>query len=205
MPATLTASREVRSESRVRRRTALELYLKDIAYNELITPQQEVALAKRIRVGDRKSLEQMVESNLRFVITIAKEYQGRGLPLEDLIAEGNLGLVRAVTRLRRDGRCQVHDLRGLGGSVRASCPHSPRKPEWSGFPSTRSNIFGRLERVASDLKQKLGREPSVEEIGQRADMQPRQVQDLLDASRWHISLDTPLEEGLRYLPAGNPG
>ena len=70
--------------------SAFELYLKDIACNELLTPGEEVDLAKRIRKGDRQSLNKMIESNLRFVITIAKEYQGRGLPLEDLIAEGNM-------------------------------------------------------------------------------------------------------------------
>ena len=94
MPVT-TLSQKEDAKALNRRRTALELYLKDIAYNTLLTPQQEFDLAVRIRGGDRKSLERMVESNLRFVITISKEYQGRGLPLEDLIAEGNVGLVRA--------------------------------------------------------------------------------------------------------------
>ncbi len=194
MPATLTASREVRSESPGRRRTALELYLKDIAYNELITPQQEVALAKRIRVGDRKSLEQMVESNLRFVITIAKEYQGRGLPLEDLIAEGNLGLVRAVTRYDETVgvKFTTYAVWWIRQGILSALAEKARMVR---LPVNKIKHLCRLERVASDLKQKLGREPSVEEIGQRADMQPRQVQDLLDASRWHISLDTPLEEG----------
>ena len=193
MPATL-ASRAVRSESPGRRRSALELYLKDIAYNTLLTPQEEVALAKRIRAGDRKSLNHMVESNLRFVITISKEYQGRGLPLEDLIAEGNLGLVRAATRYDETVgvKFTTYAVWWIRQGILSALADKARMVR---LPVNKIKHLCRLERVASELKQKLGREPSVEEIGKRAEMQPKQVQDLLDASRWHISLDMPLEEG----------
>ena len=193
MPATATSQKNGIS-SRGKKRSALELYLKDIAYNDLLTPQQEVALAKRIRAGDRKSLEQMVESNLRFVITIAKEYQGRGLPLEDLIAEGNLGLVRAATRYDETVWREVYNLCCLvdpAGYSLIACGKS------SHGPPAREQIkhLCRMERIASSLKQKLGREPSIDEIAVGADMQPKQAQDLLNASRWHVSLDMPLEEG----------
>ena len=193
MPATL-ASRAVRTESPGRRRSALELYLKDIAYNTLLTPQEEVALAKRIRAGDRKSLNHMVESNLRFVITISKEYQGRGLPLEDLIAEGNLGLVRAATRYDETVgvKFTTYAVWWIRQGILSALAEKARMVR---LPVNKIKHLCRLERVASELKQKLGREPSVEEIGKRAEMQPKQVQDLLDASRWHISFDMPLEEG----------
>ncbi len=193
MPATL-ASRAVRSESPGRRRSALELYLKDIAYNTLLTTQEEVALAKRIRAGDRKSLNHMVESNLRFVITISKEYQGRGLPLEDLIAEGNLGLVRAATRYDETVgvKFTTYAVWWIRQGILSALAEKARMVR---LPVNKIKHLCRLERVASELKQKLGREPSVEEIGKRAEMQPKQVQDLLDASRWHISLDMPLDEG----------
>ena len=118
--------------------SALELYFKDIAYSELLTPQEEIDLAKRIRAGDRKSLNKMIESNLRFVITIAKEYQGRGLLLEDLIAEGNMGLVRAATRY--DETVGVNSPRmQSGGFGRASYRHWQKKPAWCDCPSTKSN------------------------------------------------------------------
>ena len=193
MPATL-ASRAVPSKSPGQRRSALELYLKDIAYNTLLTPQEEVALAKRIRAGDRKSLNHMVESNLRFVITISKEYQGRGLPLEDLIAEGNLGLVRAATRYDETVgvKFTTYAVWWIRQGILSALAEKARMVR---LPVNKIKHLCRLERVASELKQKLGREPSVEEIGKRAEMQPKQVQDLLDSSRWHISLDMPLEEG----------
>jgi hypothetical protein len=92
-----------------RDRSALDLYLKDISPNDLLTQEQEASLARRIRMGDRESFDHMIESNLRFVITIAKEYQGRGLPLEDLIGEGNLG--------RSDGRW----LPGFGPLSQGNC------------------------------------------------------------------------------------
>ena len=194
MPATLTG-REPPAESFGLRRSALELYLKDIAYNNLLTPQEEATLAKRIRAGDRKSLNQMVESNLRFVITIAKEYKGRGLPLEDLIAEGNVGLVRAAERYDEGVgvKFTTYAVWWIRQGILSALAEKSRMVR---LPVNKIKHLCRLERIASSLKQELGREPSVEELAGSAEMQPGQVQDLLDASRWHISLDTPLEEDL---------
>ena len=192
MPALL--SRKTQAESLSRRRSALELYLKDIAYNDLLTPQQEVELAKRIRAGDRKSLEQMIESNLRFVITIAKEYQGRGLPLEDLIAEGNMGLVRAATRYD-EGVGVKFTTYGVWWIRQGILSALAEKARMVRLPVNKIKHLSKLERISADLKQEFGREPSVDEIATRAELQPKQVQDLLDASRWHISLDMPIDEG----------
>ena len=177
-----------------RRRSALELYLKDIAYNTLLTPQQEFDLAVRIRAGDRKSLDKMVESNLRFVITIAKEYQGRGLPLEDLIAEGNVGLVRAATRYDETVgvKFTTYAVWWIRQGILSALAEKARMVR---LPVNKIKHLCRLERVASGLKQELGREPTTEEVAKGAEMQPKQVQDLLDASRWHVSLDTPLDDG----------
>ncbi len=193
MPAT-AASRKEDTKAQNRKRTALELYLKDIAYNTLLTPQQEFDLAVRIRSGDRKSLEKMVESNLRFVITIAKEYQGRGLPLEDLIAEGNVGLVRAATRYDETVgvKFTTYAVWWIRQGILSALAEKARMVR---LPVNKIKHLCRLERIASGLKQELGREPNTEEVARVAEMQPKQVQDLLDASRWHVSLDTPLEEG----------
>lgn len=192
MPALL--SRQAQSESLSLKRSALELYFKDIAYNELLTPQQEVELAKRIRAGDRKSLEQMIESNLRFVITIAKEYQGRGLPLEDLIAEGNMGLVRAATRYD-EGVGVKFTTYGVWWIRQGILSALAEKARMVRLPVNKIKHLSKLDRIASDLKQEFGREPSVDEIAYRAELKPKQVQDLLDASRWHVSLDMPIDEG----------
>ena len=193
MPATASSRRED-AKAQNRRRTALELYLKDIAYNNLLTPQQEFDLAVRIRSGDRRSLEKMVESNLRFVITIAKEYQGRGLPLEDLIAEGNVGLVRAATRYDETVgvKFTTYAVWWIRQGILSALAEKARMVR---LPVNKIKHLCRLERIASGLKQELGREPNTEEVARIAEMQPKQVQDLLDASRWHVSLDSPLEEG----------
>ena len=193
MPATVL-SRNTRTETPNRRRSALELYLKDIAFNNLLTPQEEVALAKRIRAGDRKSLERMIESNLRFVITIAKEYQGRGLPLEDLIAEGNVGLVRASTRYDEGVgvKFTTYAVWWIRQGILSALAEKARMVR---LPVNKIKHLCRLERIASSLKQELGREPSIDEIAIGAEMQPKAAQDLLDAARWHVSLDMPLEEG----------
>lgn len=193
MPATAASLKEdIKAQNR--KRTALELYLKDIAYNTLLTPQQEFDLAVRIRSGDRKSLEKMVESNLRFVITIAKEYQGRGLPLEDLIAEGNVGLVRAATRYDETVgvKFTTYAVWWIRQGILSALAEKARMVR---LPVNKIKHLCRLERIASGLKQELGREPNTEEVAKIAEMQPKQVQDLLDASRWHVSLDSPLEEG----------
>ncbi|MBS10127.1 MAG: RNA polymerase subunit sigma [Gemmatimonadetes bacterium] len=193
MPAT-TASKKEDTRAQNRKGTALELYLKDIAYNTLLTPQQEFDLAVRIRAGDRKSLEKMVESNLRFVITIAKEYQGRGLPLEDLIAEGNVGLIRAATRYDETVgvKFTTYAVWWIRQGILSALAEKARMVR---LPVNKIKHLCRLERIASGLKQELGREPNTEEVAHVAEMQPKQVQDLLDASRWHVSLDSPLEEG----------
>lgn len=193
MPVT-TLSQKEDAKAQNRRRTALELYLKDIAYNTLLTTQQEFDLAVQIRGGDRKSLEKMVESNLRFVITISKEYQGRGLPLEDLIAEGNVGLVRAATRYDETVgvKFTTYAVWWIRQGILSALAEKARMVR---LPVNKIKHLCRLERIASGLKQELGREPNTEEVAKVAEMQPKQVQDLLDASRWHVSLDSPLDEG----------
>ena len=193
MPATLT-SRSTDNRSVGRRQSALELYLKDIAYNDLLTPAQEVELAQKIRAGDRKSLEKMIESNLRFVITIAKEYQGRGLPLEDLIAEGNMGLVRASTRYDETVgvKFTTYAVWWIRQGILSALAEKARMVR---LPVNKIKHLSKLERISSSLKQDLGREPSVDEIAAQADMQPKQVQDLQTVSRWHVSLDMPIDDG----------
>ena len=174
--------------------SALELYFKDIAYSELLTPQEEIDLAKRIRAGDRKSLNKMIESNLRFVITIAKEYQGRGLLLEDLIAEGNMGLVRAATRYDETVgvKFTTYAVWWIRQGILSALAEKARMVR---LPVNKIKHLSKLERISAALKQSLGREPRVEEIAAHAEMQPQQVQDLLSASRWHVSFDMPVEDG----------
>ena len=173
-----------------RDRSALDLYLKDISPNDLLTQEQEASLARRIRMGDRESFDQMIESNLRFVITIAKEYQGRGLPLEDLIGEGNLGLVHAATRFNENigVKFTTYAVWWIRQSILAALAEQARMVR---LPVNKVKHLCKLDRLTRDLKQRLGREPSAEEIAEESDLTVRQVRDILYASRWHLSLDAP--------------
>ncbi|OGG46808.1 MAG: hypothetical protein A3F84_03430 [Candidatus Handelsmanbacteria bacterium RIFCSPLOWO2_12_FULL_64_10] len=173
-----------------RDRSALDLYLKDISPNDLLTQEQEASLARRIRMGDRESFDHMIESNLRFVITIAKEYQGRGLPLEDLIGEGNLGLVHAASRFDEGigVKFTTYAVWWIRQSILAALAEQARMVR---LPVNKVKHLCRLDRVARNLKQRLGREPSTEEIAEESDLTVRQVRDILYASRWHLSLDAP--------------
>jgi RNA polymerase primary sigma factor len=137
----------------------------------------------------------MIESNLRFVITIAKEYQGRGLPLEDLIGEGNLGLVHAASRFDEGigVKFTTYAVWWIRQSILAALAEQARMVR---LPVNKVKHLCRLDRVARNLKQRLGREPSTEEIAEESGLTVRQVRDILHASRWHLSLDAPAGEAV---------
>jgi RNA polymerase primary sigma factor len=176
-----------------RDRSALELYLKDVSRRDLISREKERELVWRIKLGDEKALEEMVEANLRFVIKIAKEYQGNGLSLEDLIGEGNGGLVDAATRY--DGRSGVkftsyavwwirqRILLALGNKVRLV-----------DLPMNKLKHLIMIGNVRSSLEQENGREVTYEEIGERADLDPHYVENLIGFYGWPVSLDAPADE-----------
>jgi len=191
----LAATAEPGLPAVTRDRSALDLYLKDISPNDLLTQEQEASLARRIRMGDRESFDQMIESNLRFVITIAKEYQGRGLPLEDLIGEGNLGLVHAASRFDEGigVKFTTYAVWWIRQSILAALAEQARMVR---LPVNKVKHLCRLDRVARNLKQRLGREPSTEEIAEESGLTVRQVRDILHASRWHLSLDAPAGESV---------
>jgi len=171
-------------------RDALDLYLKDISPNDLISPEEEARLAMLIRMGDKPSYDKLIESNLRFVITIAKEYQGRGLPLEDLIGEGNIGLCRAAKKFDESigVKFTTYAVWWIRQSILGALAEQARMVR---LPVNKVKHLCRLDREARTLKQKLGREPSTEEIAEECDLNVRQVRDLQYASRWHLSLDAP--------------
>ncbi len=188
MPAAYAVEPDVSQVGRDR--SALDLSLKDISPNDLLTQKQEASLARRIRMGDQDSFDQMVESNLRFVITIAKEYQGRGLPLEDLIGEGNLGLVQAAGRFDESigVKFTTYAVWWIRQSILAALAGQARMVR---LPVNKVKHLCRLDRLSRNLKQRLGREPSTEEIAEESGLSVRQVRDILHASRWHLSLDAP--------------
>ncbi len=173
-----------------RNRSALDLYLKEITPNDLISQQEEARLARLIRMGDKPSYDKLIGSNLRFVITIAKEYQGRGLPLEDLIGEGNIGLCHAAVRFDEDigVKFTTYAVHWIRQSILAALAEQARMVR---LPVNQCKHLCRLDREARTLKQKLGREPSIEELAEKSDLSVRQIRGLQYDSRWHLSLDAP--------------
>src|SRR2546429_7276184 len=172
---------------------ALGAYLREIGRGTLLTKQQEVELAKQIEKGSDAARRRMTEANLRLVVSIAKKYQGRGLPLLDLIQEGNVGLMRAVAKFdhRRGFKFSTYAtwwirqavLRALGDQARTI-----RLPIHIGDQTNK------LVRITDRLRDSLGRQPTDEEIGEELGLTPVEVVALRRTSRDTVSLETPIAE-----------
>lgn len=172
---------------------SLERYLQEIGKVNLISPDEEVQLAARIKKGDRLALERMVKGNLRFVVSVAKQYQGQGLSLPDLINEGNLGLIKAVERF--------DDTRGFKfisfavwwirqSILQAIAVHA----RMIRVPLNKVLINGRIQRAHSQLEQVLERAPSAEEIAEALNMDLEDIATNMAANNRHVSLDVPISE-----------
>jgi RNA polymerase primary sigma factor len=170
---------------------ALQLFLKDIGRVPLLTAAQEVALAKRIEAGDQTAKTQMVEANLRLVVSIAKGYRGRGLPFLDLIQEGTLGLVRAVEKFdwRRGFKFSTYATWWIRQAVTRALADKGRTIRIPVHVVEKLNQISRAERV---LIGQLGREPSAEEIGHAAGLSAAEVEEILRSAQPAVSLEKPV-------------
>ena len=172
---------------------ALQLFLKDIGRVPLLTAADEVRLAKRIELGDQAAKQQMVEANLRLVVSIAKGYRGRGLPFLDLIQEGTLGLVRAVEKFdwRRGFKFSTYATWWIRQAVTRALADKGRTIRIPVHVVEKLNQISRAERV---LIGQLGREPTVEEIGEAAGLPPDEVEEILRSAQPTVSLEKPVGE-----------
>jgi len=172
---------------------ALQLFLKDIGRVPLLTAAQEVALAKRIESGDLQAKRQMVEANLRLVVSIAKGYRGRGLPFLDLIQEGTLGLVRAVEKFdwRRGFKFSTYATWWIRQAVTRALADKGRTIRIPVHVVEKLNQISRAER---SLVGQLGREPTAEEIAHAAGLSPAEVEDILRSAQPIVSLEKPVGE-----------
>ena len=172
---------------------ALQLFLKDIGRVPLLTAAQEVDLAKRIESGDQTAKTQMVEANLRLVVSIAKGYRGRGLPFLDLIQEGTLGLVRAVEKFdwRRGFKFSTYATWWIRQAVTRALADKGRTIRIPVHVVEKLNQISRAERT---LVGQLGREPTAEEIGAVAGLPASEVEDILRSAQPIVSLEKPVGE-----------
>lgn len=172
---------------------ALKIYLREISETELITPQKEIELACRIQAGDDSAREQMIKANLRLVVKIAKDYDGLGLPLLDMINEGNIGLMRAVERFDPDKGAKLSTYAGwwIKQSIKRALANQGKTIR---LPVHMVDMVAKIRRTARKLHEELGREPTDAEIGEVVGMTAERVTELITASYRPASLDAPIGE-----------
>jgi RNA polymerase primary sigma factor len=173
---------------------SLDKYLQEIGKVDLISAEVEVELAKRIREGDQVALEKLTKANLRFVVSVAKQYQNNGLTLGDLINEGNLGLIKAAARFdeKRGFKFISYAVWWIRQSIMQALAEQSRIVR---LPLNRVGSLTKISRTFSDLEQKFQREPSVQEIAEVIGITTEQVQDDLKVSGRHVSMDAPFAQG----------
>lgn len=173
---------------------SLEKYFQEISKIDLITADEEVELAVRIREGDQQALEKLVNANLRFVVSAAKQYQGRGLRLSDLINEGNLGLVKAAKRFdeTRGFKFISYAVWWIRQSILKALSEQSRVVR---LPMNKIGAITKINKVYSSLEQNNERPPSATEIAEELDMNVSKVKSSIKNSGRNLSLDAPLREG----------
>lgn len=173
---------------------SLDKYLQEIGRVELISADEEVELARRIKEGDQAAMEKLVKANLRFVVSVAKQYQNQGLTLPDLINEGNLGLIKAAQRFdeTRGFKFISYAVWWIRQSILQALAEQARIVR---LPLNKIGSINKINRTFSELEQKFEREPSPEEIAAALDMSEEDVKESLLSSGRHISMDAPLQEG----------
>src|SRR5512133_913297 len=179
---------------------SLDKYLHEIGKVELISAEEEVSLAKKIRKGDEDSLNKLIKANLRFVVSVSKQYQNQGLSLPDLINEGNVGLIKAAQRFdeTRGFKFISYAVWWIRQSIlQALAEQAPIVR----LPLNKIGSINRINRAFSDLEQKFEREPSVQEIADMLEMAPEDVKEAMKSAGRHVSMDAPIkddEEGTLY-------
>ena len=173
---------------------SLDKYLQEIGKVDLLTPDEEVILAQKIREGDQLSLERLTKANLRFVVSVAKQYQNQGLSLGDLINEGNLGLIKAAQRFdeTRGFKFISYAVWWIRQSILQALAEQSRIVR---LPLNRVGSLNKISKTFSDLEQKFEREPSPEELAAVLDITPAEVVDTLKISGRHVSMDAPFVQG----------
>ncbi|MFI5149541.1 MAG: RNA polymerase sigma factor RpoD/SigA [Bacteroidia bacterium] len=177
-----------------RESASLDKYLQEIGREELITADEEVQLAKKIRDGDQGALEKLTKANLRFVVSVAKQYQNQGLSLPDLINEGNLGLIKAARRFdeTRGFKFISYAVWWIRQSILQALAEQSRIVR---LPLNQVGSLNKINKAYSKLEQHFEREPSAEEISTMLELPMDKVADTMKVSGRHVSMDAPLLNG----------
>jgi RNA polymerase primary sigma factor len=171
--------------------TSIRLYLREIGQVKLLTPQEEIELAARIKKGDKKAREHMIKANLRLVVKIARDYEGIGLPLLDLISEGNIGLMKAVERFdpKKGGKLSTYGSWWIKQSIKRALANQSKTIR---LPVHLVDKISRMRRTAMKLQEDLGREPTDEELAAELGTTAARVAQMRAASIRPASLDAPV-------------
>jgi RNA polymerase primary sigma factor len=173
---------------------SLEKYLQEIGKVELISPEEEVKLAGLIKQGNQAALDKLTKANLRFVVSVAKQYQNQGLSLPDLINEGNLGLIKAAQRFdeTRGFKFISYAVWWIRQSILQALAEQSRIVR---LPLNKVGLTNKIQKAFSQLEQEFEREPSPEELAELLELETDEVSATLGIAARHVSMDTPLSEG----------
>lgn len=187
-----------------RESASLEKYLQEIGHQDLLTADEEVELAQQIKKGDRKALERLTKANLRFVVSVAKQYQNKGLSLPDLINEGNLGLIKAAERYdeTRGFKFISYAVWWIRQSILQAIAEQSRIVR---LPLNQVGSINRIARELNKFEQENERKPSVEEMADRIDLPEEKIAEAMKINTHHVSMDAPFADGednslLDFLP-----
>lgn len=177
-----------------RESASLDKYLQEIGREELVSPEEEVELAQRIRKGDQAALEKLTKANLRFVVSVAKQYQNQGLSLPDLINEGNLGLIKAAEKFdeTRGFKFISYAVWWIRQSILQALAEQSRIVR---LPLNQVGSLNKINKALSKFEQENERQPSSEELSEMIDVPKDKISDTLRVSGRHVSVDAPFVEG----------
>lgn len=177
-----------------RESASLDKYLQEIGHEELLTTDQEVELAQRIRKGDKRALERLTKANLRFVVSVAKQYQNQGLSLPDLINEGNVGLIKAAEKFdeTRGFKFISYAVWWIRQSILQAIAEQSRLVR---LPLNQVGSVNKITRELKKFEQEHERKPSVDEIAERVDLPEDKIADAMKANSRHVSMDAPIADG----------
>ena len=170
---------------------SIDKYLSEISKLPMLSEEEEVLVAKKIREGDSEAMEKLIQSNLRFVVSVAKQYQNQGLALNDLINEGNIGLIKAASKFdeTKGFKFISYAVWWIRQSILQALIEQPRVVR---LPMNKATIYNKIQRAIVDFEQKNQREPSNDELAEILEMKPDELAVLRATLTFHVSIDTPI-------------